>query len=311
MTFKNTLKNYFNSGSPDKRTKRRIGGLVIAITAVALVAALLVLTVSSITSAIANKKAAAAEEAAAAATAIETVSGDINAINANLNSKVTLVDIGGTTIAQGDVKTLVQTNRTNLGTAEEPIYAYGNNYPASDALLIEAFTAFDKMACDFYNEAGNYKIFVSKVYNVSMQVNAAYANGLTVKLHAFDNNYENSIYGDARYDWVYENAANYGFVRVSNDEGEEDVFRYVGLAHAKAIGSNKTVSEYIEELKGTSPEAPKKVKAKTSLEDGAKSVDAYIYYVPFGESYALPNPDMYTFTASNVGDGYVITCYAK
>lgn len=311
MTFKNTLKNYFNSGSPDKRTKRRIGGLVIAITAVALVAALLVLTVSSITSAIANKKAAAAEEAAAAATAIETVSGDINAINANLNSKVTLVDIGGTTIAQGDVKTLVQTNRTNLGTAEEPIYAYGNNYPASDALLIEAFTAFDKMACDFYNEAGNYKIFVSKVYNVSMQVNAAYANGLTVKLHAFDNNYENSIYGDARYDWVYENAANYGFVRVSNDEGEEDVFRYVGLAHAKAIGSNKTISEYIEELKGTSPEAPKKVKVKTSLEDGAKSVDAYIYYVPFGESYALPNPDMYTFTASNVGDGYVITCYAK
>ena len=182
MTLKNTLKNYFNSGSPDKVSKRRIAGLVIAITAVALIAALLVLTVSSIASAITNKKTNAAEEGAPVSIAVETVSGSVDDINANLNSKVTLVDIGGTTIAQGDVKTLVQTNRTNLGTAEEPIYAYGNNYPASDALLIEAFTAFDKMACDFYNEAGNYKIFVSKVYNVSMQVNAAYANGLTVKL---------------------------------------------------------------------------------------------------------------------------------
>ena len=312
MTFKNTLKNYFNSGSPDKRTKRRIGGLVIAITAVALVAALLVLTVSSITSAIANKKAAAAEEAAAAATAIETVSGDISIINANLNSKITLVDGSGLVIAESDVKTFAPENRTNIGDAEKPAYAYGISAISykTDALMIEAYAAFDKMACDFF-AANNIQIIVTKTYNTSTPVNATYANGLTVKLHAFDNNYENSIYGDARYDWVYENAANYGFVRVSNDEGEEDVFRYVGLAHAKAIGSNKTISEYIEELKGTSPEAPKKVKVKTSLEDGAKSVDAYIYYVPFGESYALPNPEKYDFTASNVGDGYVITCFAK
>ena len=311
MTLKNTLKNYFNSGSPDKVSKRRIAGLVIAITAVALIAALLVLTVSSIASAITNKKANAAEEGAPVSIAVETVSGSVDDINANLNSKVTLVDIGGTTIAQGDVKTLVQTNRTNLGTAEEPIYAYGNNYPASDALLIEAFTAFDKMACDFYNEAGNYKVFVSKVYNVSMQVNAAYANGLTVKLHTFDGNFENSIYEDDRYEWIYSNAANYGFVRVSNEEGNEDVFRYVGITQAKAIGNNTTLSEYLASVREATAEAPKTVKSMTSKVDGAKLPEAKIYFVPYGDSYALPNPDKYSFSASNIGDGYVITCFAK
>ena len=314
MTLKNTLKNYFNSGSPDKRTKRRIGGLVIAITAVALVAALLVLTVSSIASAIANKKANAAGEGEPVSTAIETVSGDISAVNAKLNSLVTLVDGSGLVLTENDVKTFVSGkdgNRTPVGENSDgtPFYAYGCNSPSNDALISEAYAAFDKMACDFYNNAGNHKIFVFKAYRTDNNVAAAYANGLTVKLHTFDNfdnKYETSIYGDSRYDWVYENAAEYGFVRVSNEEGEEDVFRYVGVVHAKAIAAKSTsekaytISEYIEELKATSPEAPKKVSAKT-----------FVYYVPFGESYALPNPEKYDFTASNVGDGYVITCFAK
>ena len=316
MTLKNTLKNYFNSGSPDKRTKRRIGGLVIAITAVALVAALLVLTVSSIASAIANKKANAAGEGAPVSAAIETVSGNIDDIKANLNSLVTLVDGSGLVLTKNDVKTFAfgkNGNRTPVGedSGGNPIYAYGCNSPSKDALISEAYAAFDKMACDFYNNAGNHKIFVFKAYRTDNDVAAAYANGLTVKLHTFDNNYETSIYEDARYNWIYQNAANYGFVRVSNEEGEKDVFRYVGVVHAKAMGANKTISEYIEEFKGTSAEAPMVVKSFTSKIDGAKVSEAKIYYVPYGESYALPNPDKYTFTASNVGDGYVITCFAK
>ena len=315
MTLKNTLQNYFNSGSPDKRAKRRIGGLIIAITAVALVAAIIVLTVSSIASAVGKKKADKGGEGEAPAIAIETVSGSKDDILANLNGKITLVDGSALTIAQTDVTTLVQTNRTNLGDEENPTYAYGCNYPSSDALLAEAFVAFDRMACDFYTNNGSTKIFVYKVYNTTNQVGATYANGLTVKLHTFEEDengtYPNSIYGNDSYTWIYDNAANYGFVRVSNEEGYEDVFRYVGLAHAKAMGKNTVISEYIEALKATSAEAPKKVKAKTSLEEGAKSAEAFIYYVPYGESYNLPNPDKYTFSAGDIGDGYVITCYAK
>lgn len=307
MTLKNTLQNYFNSGSPDKRAKRRIGGIVIAVTAIALVAAIIVLAVSSIAAAFKKPPA----EVPPPSNAIETYSGDISDINAHLNSKVTLVDGSGLVIAESDVKTFAFANRTNIGDAENSAYAYGSvayNYN-SDALIIEAYNAFDKMACDFY-ETSQTQIIVTKVYNTTMQVASAYANALTVKLHSSDNNYANSIYGDARYDWIYENAANYGFVRVSNEEGEEDVFRYVGLAHAKAIGRDKTVSEYINELKSTSAEAPKKVKVKLSP-DAKGSTEVFIYYVPFGDSYALPNAEKYTFSASNVGDGYVITCYAK
>ena len=317
MTLKNTLKNYFNSGSPDKRTKRRIGGLVIAITAVALVAALLVLTVSSIASAIANKKANAAGEGAPVSAAIETVSGNIDDIKANLNSLVTLVDGSGLVLTKNDVKTFAPENRTNIGDAKNPAYAYGISAISYkiDALIIEAYIAFDKMACDFF-AANNTKIIVTEVYNTEgSQVTATFANALTVRLHTSDeegtNNYPHTIYGDARYNWIYQNAANYGFVRVSNEEGEKDVFRYVGVVHAKAMGANKTISEYIEELKGMSAEAPKVVKSYTSKIDGAKVSEAKIYYVPYGESYALPNPDKFTFTASNVGDGYVITCFAK
>ena len=316
MTLKNTLKNYFNSGSPDKRAKRRITGLVIAITAVALVAALLVLTVSSIASAITNKKANQADEGAPVSTAVETVSGSLDDIKANLNSKITLVNMDGTVIAESDVKTFIKSNRTNVGTENAPEYAYGSasNSIYTDALIIEAYNAFDKMACDFYAD-NNLQIIVSRVYSTVMQVSATYANGLTVKLHTSDevgtNNFPNTIYGDDRYDWIYSNAANYGFVRVSNEEGYEDVFRYVGLANAKAIGNNTTLSEYLTSIRETSAESPKKVKAKPSLEEGAKNVDTYIYYVPYGESYDLPNPDKYTFSASDIGDGYIITCFAK
>lgn len=314
MISKNTLQNYFNSGSPDKRAKRKICGIAIAVTAVALVAAILVLAVSGIASAISSKKAAAAE-GEAPSNAIETVSGSISDINANLNSKITLWDGTGVVIAETDVKTFAPANRTNVGTdAANPVHAYGCsaiNYN-KDALIIEAYNAFDKMACDFYNDNGQTtKICVVKVYNIEGQAASAYANALTVKLHTFDGNYENSIYGDARYDWIYENAASYGFVRVSNEEGEEDVFRYVGTVHAKGVGRDRILSDYISELKGATAEAPKKIKAKTSLDDGAKSTDVLVYYVPFGDSYALPNPDKYTFSASNVGDGYVISCFSK
>lgn len=310
MTLKNTLQNYFNSGSPDKRAKRRIGGIVIAVTAIALVAAIIVLAVSSIAAAFKKPPA----EVPPPSNAIETYSGDISDINAHLNSKVTLVDGSGLVIAESDVKTFAPSNRTNVGTdAANPVHAYGCsaiNYN-KDALIIEAYNAFDKMACDFYNDNGQTtKICVVKVYNIEGQAASAYANALTVKLHTFDGNYENSIYGDARYDWIYENAANYGFVRVSNEEGEEDVFRYVGTVHAKGVGRDRILSDYISELKGTTAEAPKKVKVKLSP-DAKSSTEVSIYYVPYGDSYALPNAEKYTFSASNVGDGYVITCYAK
>lgn len=113
------------------------------------------------------------------------------------------------------------------------------------------------------------------------------------------------------YSWIYENAADYGFV-VRFPEGKEGstgertrdyTYRYVGTPHAVYMKQNNySLEEYINELKSHTNESPVEVTVGNKLYQ--------IYYAPANPTgdteVPVPSNKTYTVSGNNV-DGFIVT----
>lgn len=117
---------------------------------------------------------------------------------------------------------------------------------------------------------------------------------------------------EGKYDWLYENAHKYGFVvRYPNDKMDitgisidmEEVFRYVGVAHATYMKANNLcLEEYLELLRTTySYENPLAIK-------GADGKSYQVYYAEENEGSTIMVPTRYGYEISGDNmNGYIVT----
>ena len=117
---------------------------------------------------------------------------------------------------------------------------------------------------------------------------------------------------EGKYDWLYENAHKYGFVvRYPDDKKAvtgietdmEEIFRYVGVAHATYMKANNLcLEEYLELLRTTySYENPLNIK-------GADGKSYQVYYAEENEDSTIMVPSKYSYEISGDNmNGYIVT----
>ena len=316
------LEKYLNSGSTEQQNRRRLGALLICITAVLLAISLIVLTVASIASAVSDRDTEDGDDETQG-TPKNFITATIEDLELRSDGYLLLLDdehaYGGEKPKSSEY-TLMQ--RANRAKDDEGNFIYACASADKFALRKDALEVFNAMARAFWDES-KLKLYVSEAYNTSTDAvnDTEFANALAVRLCYADENWENekSIYGKKDYEWIYENAYKYGFIQVTNAEGEENLFRYVGHAHAKHIDGKNIASkfyglaEYLEDIKATSANKPISVTAEITVEGKKANVNHKIYYVPFtAERIDIPDETKYDYTvSSNNVDGYVITFTAK
>ncbi len=316
------LENYFNSGSTDKQNKRRLGGLLIAITAILLVLAIVVTSIGGVVALITgivdsvkkpNEDPDDGVNSHLADTTLEEVMAKAAA------SKFTLTN-AEVTLTETDYKKLQRPNRPVAEDGETKLYACesADNF----ALQTEAFEAFNAFVTAFYNKTKLTTLYVKVAYNVTGGNASYFTNALAVKLDYVTDttNYTTATtFGVDEYKWLYDNAAEYGFVRVSNNSGEENIFRYVGLAHAKYIESKQGKNDetfyglesYLADIKATTPDSTMKIGSVKKAIGETSSTTYYVYYMPSASAaFRLPN-NKYTFSVMAADDGGYIVTYRK
>ena len=109
--------------------------------------------------------------------------------------------------------------------------------------------------------------------------------------------------GKGVYAWIYDHAHEYGFVRASEAEGEENVFRYVGVVHATYLeDKGQTVAEYLETLTNRGVSKPLAVSVRGA---DNKNVNYQVYYLAGGEDKLVPEQYNYTVSGDNQG-GFIV-----
>ena len=322
MKFIEKLENYFNSGSTDKQNKRRLGGLLIAITAIILALAIVVLTVGGLYMAVMgiigsfNKPEETPDDGVNTHLS-EVALADVMVYSAG--NKILLTD-AEVTLTEADYTKLQRPNRPVADDGETKLY--GCESADNFALQKPAFDAFNAMVKDFYAKEKLTNLWVKVAYNITGGNASYYTNALAVKLDYVTDteNYATaSTYGVEDYEWIYEHAHEYGFVRVSNLEGEQNILRYVGLANAKYIEDKQSrsddtfygLAEYIAELTATTPDSTLKI-SSVRRAIGEKSTTAYyVYYMPSDSAvFKLPT-SKYSFTVVDAGNGGYFVTYCK
>ena len=340
------LEKYFNTGSIEQQNKRRLGGLLVAITAILLVIAIVALTIGGVVMAIGGLTDAIKGDGDSSGDSTNrdliSVSAEQIATDAALNTKPLIGN--DVTLSAGQYTLLTKDNRAkNEGGAV--IYGCYNAY--NFALQTEVATAFNAMMTDFYAAKSTF-VYVRNAYMTDgSTAGSPYGNALTVQLEVWDGSstlgngtifgyVDEANSGAKPYEWIYENAYRYGFVRTSAAAGEENVFRFVGLAHAKYIyeqqkkaikgGEFYTVSDYVDEIKLSTPDNDESFKNVKEIGGPAKTLMSYnVYYMapiteaapaPEGESaeatvgYRLPDPAKFTYSVMALEEGgYIVTYY--
>lgn len=317
------LEKYLNSGSTEQQNKKRLGALLICITAVLLAISLVVLMVASIATAIGNRDTEDDEEETKGTPKNFTTT-TLEELAAKSDGSLLLLDdqhtYGGDAPKASEYTLMQQPNRPKYDPTDPKSFVYGCRRADFFALRKDAFEAFNAMTLAFWEESG-LKLYVLDAYDIEGGNSAEFATALAVKLCFADENWDNeqSIYGNEDYEWVYQNAYKYGFIQVSNAEGEENLFRYVGPAHAKYINGKNTankfygLADYLEDLKATNSNKPISVTAEVTVDEKKTNVSYKIYFVSYeAERIDVPDTSKYEYTVSdNNVDGYIITYSAK
>ena len=313
------LEKYFNTGSTDKQHNRRLGGLLIAVTAMLLAVSIIVVGVGGVVAAILGisdglKKPDEEEEGGPNPHLTEVALTDVTA-KAEENKLFTLTN-ADVPLTEADYIKMQQINRPK---SAEGKHLYGCESADHFALQKDAFEAFNAFVTAFYNEKGKTNLYVVLAYNDQGGNVSYFSNALAVKLeYVIDAATSASIYGVEDYEWIYDHAHEYGFVRVSNVEGEENIFRYVGLASAKYIQSQQKknkdnfygLESYIAEIKASTPDTAIKISSVKKAIGESGTTAYYVYYMPAeSAAYKLPT-DKYTYTVMAIDGGYVVT-YCK
>ena len=315
------LENYFNSGSTDKQNKRRLGGLLIAITAMLLVVAIVALSVGGAVMAVIGivNGFKSPDETPDDGVNTHLADATLEDVTKAEESKLFTLTNAEVPLTEADYTTLQRLNRPVAEDGTTKLFYCEDS--ESFALQKEAFDAFKAMVTAFYEKTKHTDIWVKLAYNRNGGNTTYFTNGLAVKLD-YTTDYEKSAgttYGVEDYEWLYEHAHEYGFVRVSNAEGEENIFRYVGLAHAKYIESKQGkndenfygLDDYLAEIKTTTPDTAIKVGSVKKAIGETSTTAYYTYYMPSAsEVFRLPN-DKYDATVMDAGDGGYIVTYCK
>ncbi len=295
------LSEFLNSGTVTQQNKRRLGAILIAITAALLAVTLIVLMIASIVTAIKNKQ-----------SPVDEPNEDGNGIP---NGYVT------TTFAEGQssmgtlllldeshpyvgAETFVEVNRDQRPLADDgdPVYSVKFEF-CNNQVTQETMDAFNAMMKDFYASEKDGWLYLSKAANGTFLTLEYVPEGgsSSTTLPIYDSDNQKPV---EAYEWIYENASNYGFIQASDVEGKENVFRYVGVVHATYMTkNNKTLPEYLELLKTRTAAKALLVSAKN--EEG-KTVSYRVYYVAADAEALVPEKYEYTVSGDNMG-GYIVT----
>ncbi len=257
MTIIEKLEKYFNTGSTDKQNKRRLGGLLVAITAILLVLSIVAVSIGGVVALVAGivNSFDRPDDIVEGDGGVNTLLVDVAASDLASSAKFTTTVLENTVPANMTVSTFgdVKNNpyRFKNGVDKEGGYVYKATH--KDGLQSDALTAFNSMLAAFHEQTTkDLVVWANDAYSTDTgAVNGShYANALAVDIwyeYPDEANAENTktapIYGNTDFDWIFKNAYKYGFVRVSDATGEESIFRYVGLSHAKYIYDKQTKSK--------------------------------------------------------------------
>ena len=286
---------YLNSGSIKQQNKKRLGALLICATAILLCIALLIFTVASITAAIRNRKAnEEPEDDNGIPTGYTTTMLDVTQIS---QGTLLLIDDMHPCMIEPEVVSI--TDRPTIPDSTSAVYSA---YMDLCFVTKDTLTALNKMMADFYAATQNDCVYLTKTEHGTILTLTYYDEATNTKT--------NSIYdAEAKapveeYRWIFTNAATYGFVPAYDTEGKENVFRYVGAEHAKAMDALNADNfpEYLEALK-----------ARCGQPGSARSVtvEGVRYKIYYQAATAdtpvwVPEKNTYVVSGNNV-DGYIIT----
>lgn len=310
---KKLINDFLNSGTEAQQNKKRLTALILCATAVILAIALLVLAIGSLALAIKDKSPADDENESGASripNGYTTTTFDAAQIS---TGALLLLDADHPYAGSAPSVVLFSGHETRpLTPNKEVIYSIGGiDKLSATADTVESFNA---MIADFYADetvGGDDCLYISSAYDMtgSNQKGEVYKAGTVIGLSYYvdfntDPTNIQSIYDVEKYEWLYDNAYKYGFVQASTEEGKENLFRYVGVAHATAMHNNhKTFAEYLTLVQERSYKAPLSVSVKNSAGD----TESYsIYYLAAGSELIVPTKWAYEVSGDNMG-GYIVT----
>ena len=303
------ITDFLNSGTVEQQNRKKLGALVICITAALLVVALIVLAVFGIAGAIKNKNQEDEGE-----TGPQIPKGYVTTTIDPATVQQTLFVIDEAHPYTGTAQLVDFPSKGSSDRAQTESGGAVYSGASGKKATAEAVTAFNKMMQAFYDAKKDDCLYIRSI--------DASGTIFTFTYYAdFENEPDNrpSIYNSeakapvATYKWIYDNAAEYGFVRASDAEGEENVFRYVGAVHAKIMADKKlnTVAAYITYLQ-TKTNVRAQVGATVRGADG-KDVKYSVYFIAADETPYVPEAGTYEYTvcSDNMG-GYIVTvCKTK
>lgn len=310
---KKLINDFLNSGTEAQQNKKRMTALILCATAAILAIALLVLAIGSLALAIKNKSPNDEEEGTGGSripSGYTTTTFDAAQIS---TGNLLLLDADHPYAGSAPSVVLFNGHETRPRTPNnEVIYSIGgiDKLSATEDTVV----SFNAMIADFYADetvGGDDCLYISAAYDMtgSNQRSELYKAGTVIALSYYvDYNSDptniQSISGVEKYDWIYENAYKYGFIQATTEEGKENIFRYVGPAHATAMHSaNKTFAEYLTTVQSRSCNAPLSVSVKDSQ---GKTETYHIYYLAAGSELIVPSKWAYEVSGDNMG-GYIVT----
>ncbi len=303
------LSDAMNSGTSSQVSRRRTGIMILCMTAILLIIATIILTIGGIIAAVTTPKETPDDSEGGAGAAGYTTT-TLDAATQLKTGDLLLLDDDHPYGGEAPTTVLFSNHKSRpKNDAGKNIYTIsGVDKLAGTEQTVEAFHAMLK---DFYAESQDDNLILAQAYDVKSgnQPDALYGAATTVDLSYYvyykssTDNEVATIYEVEKYQWIYDNAYKYGFVRASSAEGEEAMFRYVGKAHATYMNKQgKTLDQYVELLQTKTYQSPLKV----TVEEADGKISYSIYHLSAEETAYVPEHGKYTVSGDNLG-GYIIT----
>ncbi len=259
---------------------RRYAAYAVIVTFIALVAALVILGVSSIVFALTDAPDEIPDEADGTG-------------EGNAPSFSSTIEYTGVTADELDdmIGGLVdiQSNRTPISNSDDKYY-----YAMSgDKLRSETQKAVDALLVAYYNASNKTVVFVGG----SQQTDNPSGTVVEIRKDASSFSEAEPITNDKTYGWIFSNAQKYGFIY------EDNSFTYVGVAAAKYLNGKGTLDTLVTKLEANNG---KNVSVSATAVGASKATSYQIYYLSADAELQVPANYAYTVLADGT-NGYVIT----
>ena len=183
------------------------------------------------------------------------------------------------------------------------LYKYYMNEKHQMQLTKECMYFAHKMFTDAEKEVALDQLFIKYCYGYVEDANDEYNTALLVTMAGYSDSYEVIDFPDQYRKWFDKHADEYGFIK-----SFEDSYRYVGVAHAKAISDSKDINslaDYIEYLKENTS-----VDKTIEIEVDGATYKSYYVSCQAGDTIKVPKGAEYTISGTNEG-GVVVTVKVK